>query len=139
MKQVTAGVLIQNSKGQILGCIPFGKGDVFDIPKGHVDSGEDNFVAAIREVREETSIELRKSDIEFLGQFHYNKYKDLALFYHRGEYDVSKLSCSSLFTFYGREVPEMIGYKWIDVKDIENSFYKSLGPILTQELEKLNK
>lgn len=139
MKQVTAGVLIQNNKGQILGCIPFGKGDVFDIPKGHVTVGEDNFVAAIREVREETSIELKKSDIKFLGQFHYNKYKDLALFYHHGEYDVSKLNCSSLFTFYGREVPEMIGYKWIDITDIENSFYKSLGPILTQELKKLNR
>ena len=137
MKQVTAGVIIQNDRGQILGCIPFGKGEIYDIPKGHVDSGEDLYVAAIREVKEETSLELRKSDITFLGQFNYNKYKDIALFYHSGNYDVTKLSCSSLFTFYGREVPEMIGYKWIDVKDVENSFYKSLGPILIQELEKL--
>lgn len=139
MKQITAGVIIRNDKGQILGCIPFGKGEIFDIPKGHVDDGEDLYSAAIREVLEETSIELRNSDIHFLGQFQYNKYKDLALFYHRGNYDVTKLSCSSLFTFYGREVPEMIGYKWIDIKDIEKSFYKSLGPILAQELEKIRK
>lgn len=137
MKQVTAGIIIQNDKGQILGCIPFGKGDVFDIPKGHVDEGEDNSTAIIRELREETSIELTLNDIKFLGQFYYNKYKDLALFYHNGNYDESKLRCTSLFNFYGREVPEMIGYRWINIDDIENSFYKSLGPILSKEIKKL--
>jgi len=131
MKELSAGVIIKNSKDQILGCAPYGKSGVFDIPKGHVEENENFANAAVREVLEETGIELNSvSDIKPLGKFHYNKYKDLVLFYHEGDYDTNKMKCTSYFELYGKNVPEMIGYKWIDIEDIQKYFYKSLSPVL---------
>jgi len=137
MKQISAGVIIQNDNNQILGCIPFGKGNIFDIPKGCIDLNETALHAALRELKEETSIELKEEDIIYLGQFYYSNSKDLELFYHKGNYDITKLHCNSKFNYYDRIVPEMVGYKWVDVKDIQTSFYKSLAPILIQEIQKL--
>ena len=65
MKTVSAGIIIINSKNQILGCKPFGKKDNrLDIPKGHIEDGETPYQAAIRETFEETGILIDESTVE---------------------------------------------------------------------------
>lgn len=134
MKKISAGVIIINSKNQILGCKPFGKNDGrYDISKGGIEDGETPLDAAIRETIEETGIDLSSNNIEDLGIFDYRPKKDLYLFKCQYEIDdLSKLKCTTYFEINGTEFPEMDGYEWIDInkENLERRFYRSLGPIL---------
>ena len=60
MKKVTAAIVIINPDGDILGCHGTNKprNSGFDFPKGLVDPDETDIEAAIRELREETSLVL---------------------------------------------------------------------------------
>jgi len=118
MKEISAGIIISCPSG-ILMCHPTEKSDKdgnYDIPKGHVEPGEDYFEACARELKEETGLDVNdfKSEIKELGRFFYRKGKDLYLFYVRLDYDidVSKLVCKSTFVskISGRTLPEMDGY-----------------------------
>lgn len=51
-----AGGIVRNAEGQILMIY---RRDVWDFPKGKVESGESNEEAAVREVLEETGVEAR--------------------------------------------------------------------------------
>jgi len=135
MKTISAGIIIINSKNQILGCKPFGKCDGrHDIPKGGIEVGETPLQAAIRETFEETNLDLTGVDIEEIGLMAYQKgKKDLHLF--KCNYDIddlSNLKCTSYFKLNDCEFPEMDGYEWIDIKKdvIERRFYFSLVPLL---------
>jgi len=133
-KELSCGVIIQNSKMQILGCIPYGFHDNrIDIPKGHLEDGETYIETAIREVYEETGIKLPIESLIDLGMFEYTKYKDLYLFYCKCEIeDVNELTCSTYFETKSGLRPEMIGYEWVEQNNIENKFYKGLIPILNK-------
>jgi predicted NUDIX family NTP pyrophosphohydrolase len=136
-KTLSCGVLILNSNDQILGCKPFGKFDGRnDIPKGKMESGETPILAAIRETFEETGINLNESDLETIGQFPYMSKKDLYLFKTKMEIeDLSVLKCHMRFKLNGNEFPEMDGYEWIHINDIDHKFYCSLVPILNKLLK----
>lgn len=140
MKKISAGVIILNNKNQILGCKPFGKSDGrCDIPKGGVETGETKLEAAIREVMEETNLNLLNVEMEELGLYEYRPKKDLYLFKCQYEIeDISILKCTSYFELNGTQFPEMTGYEWIDINQeiLERRFYRSLGPILSEILLK---
>ncbi len=117
-KQISAGIIIKCPSG-ILMCHPserpFREGH-YDIPKGHVEEGEDFLESCARELKEETGLKITDiSTIQDLGRFKYipNK-KDLYLFKLDLDHDinVAKLKCTSMFTskISGRELPEMDGY-----------------------------
>lgn len=132
MKKVSCGfICISPKTHEILGCHPFGKGDVYDIPKGCIDDGETPFQCAVRELYEETGIvypENENNTIDF-GEVPYNREKNLHLFlFPMDKLDCINLSCESLIDF-GKLLgkPEMNGYKWMSNTD---KFYKNLKSVL---------
>jgi 8-oxo-dGTP pyrophosphatase MutT (NUDIX family) len=135
MKGISAGVIILNSKNQILGCRAYGKNGQFDIPKGKLNEGETTYEAVIRETMEETGLDISNLELEEIGFMPYNKEKNLHLYKcHHDIEDLSILSCTSYFLISEREYPEMDGYEWIDLENIDAKFYKSLAPVLKKVL-----
>ena len=134
MKQISAGVIIINNEGKVLGCIPSGKEKMncnfCDIPKGRIEIGESPIEAAIRETFEETGIDLTNVKLTNLGQYPYLKNKDLHLFRCNLNVDIQKLKCTSYFEFNGKQIPEIVNYIWVDKEKIKDIYYKSLYPLI---------
>lgn len=138
MKITSCGVIIVNANNpnQILGCKPYRKFDGRnDLPKGRMEPGETPIETAIRETREEAGIDLTGVQLEDLGEFKYISKKNLYLFKCTMNVDISSLNCSSTFEINGVSFPEIIGYEWINIEDVESKFYHSLGIILNQILK----
>lgn len=137
MKAISCGVIIVNAKNpnQILGCKPYGKHDGrHDLPKGRMEENETPLETAIRETREESGVDLSGVTLIDLGEFKYISKKNLHLFKCILDLDLAKLSCSTDFEIKGCFFPEVIGYEWINIEDIEDKFYHSLGLILKKLL-----
>ena len=138
MKTTSAGIIILNSKNQILGCKPFGKfDDRCDIPKGGIEVDELAYDAALRETFEETGLDLSGVELEEIGLREYQPKKDLYLFKCVYEIeDLSILNCTSFFNLNGCSFPEVDGYEWIDLTsdNLERRFYRSLFPVLKEIL-----
>lgn len=136
--KTSAGVIIINSKNQILGCKPYGTSGTrlvnnLDIPKGHIEEDETALQAAIRETMEESGIDLSTANLEDFGRFPYLRDKDLYLFKCVNfDTDITQLVCTSYFECYGKEVPEIIEYEWVEMEDVNVKFYKSLFPLIQQ-------
>lgn len=119
-KKLSCGFIIKDKNtGLFLGCIPTGSKDgLCDVPKGCVDGYESWFVCAMRELREETGIELADKDQTnaiWLGRLPYLRNKDLVLYYIEIPVDFDNLHCDSTFEMYGKTFPEMSGYKLGDL------------------------
>ena len=135
--EVSAGVIIKNKDGQILGCKPFGKaGDrpsnYLDIPKGHIEPGESPIEAAIRETLEETGILLNDVKLIDLGRHSYIKGKDLHIFSCTYNAKLTRLECTTYFEVFDKKFPEVIDYEWVAPEDVNSKFFKSLLPILME-------
>src|SRR5690554_2182077 len=64
----------------------------WDIPKGTQEEGESPLETALRELKEETSLVAKSSDLIELGWYQYNRYKDLYLYlWVVDDLDVSQL------------------------------------------------
>lgn len=132
---ISCGIVIINNKNQILGCIPTNKGKdtLIDVPKGHMEEGETPYECAIRETIEETGLDLSHLNLIDCGEFKYLPKKRLHLFKcHYNIEDISKLSCSTDYFDEKRNkyFPEVCGYRWVNINDVENNFYRNLAPIL---------
>ena len=139
MKVISCGIIIiDKSTRKILACHPsmhsYKPGN-WDIPKGHLESGETHVEAALRELEEEANIKLKPEDLFDCGMFLYTKYKDLHLYV--AEYDVflPELSCSTYFNFEGRRPLEVDDYRLIDDTNTD-MYYHSLAPLVKQCLER---
>jgi len=127
---VTAAIVIIDKEGNILGCHGTGKPSNmgYDFPKGKVEEGETDAVAALRELREETGLVLNETDLIDAGVHPHNKEKDIHIFINRVNVlpNPSNLKCTSYFeTKDGKMLPEMNGYKIIS-KEERGMFNKVL-------------
>lgn len=117
---------------------PFKEGN-FDIPKGHVEEGEDYFETCARELKEETGIDINELSkeashpIKDEGLFPYIKKKDLYLFSVElpNDIDTNELKCASLFKSNrtGEMIPECDWY--ILSNDLE-MLYPNLKKVITK-------
>jgi 8-oxo-dGTP pyrophosphatase MutT (NUDIX family) len=130
-KVISCGIIL-NDNGMILVGHPTGKryGPAsFDIPKGHLEDGEDPRECAVRELYEETSIKLTNEEInrmKDLGQVKYTSSKDLRLFYLETKVpDVKTLKCISTWDDNGTPRPEINEHRMIPIEDL-SLLYKSL-------------
>jgi 8-oxo-dGTP pyrophosphatase MutT (NUDIX family) len=128
-KKVTAAVVIINKDGDILGCHGTGKPreSGFDFPKGLVEEKETDIQGALRELREETGIELDASRLIDAGVHKHNKEKDIHLFIYRTDKmpDISLLVCRSFFSVREKEYQEVDFFEIIP-KSARSKFNKVL-------------
>ena len=134
MKTTSYGVLIFNEQGQLLLAHATGQKH-WDIPKGGGEAGESAREAAIREVREETGIELTADSMEELGRMAYSPRKDLHLFrvvLHTRDCDIAACKCTSFFPHHvsGVMTPEVDRFRWAEIADIPAFAAKSMTALL---------
>lgn len=118
-KELSAGFIIFNKgSNRLLVSHPTGNPSngrhSWDIPKGHVEKGEDPLEAALRELYEETGLEHVEDTFE-IGRVPYRSDKALHLFSAYVDFDIGDLHCDSKFTdSYGVEKPEVDRYRLTD-------------------------
>ncbi len=138
-KELSAGIIFTDGNS-ILGCRPFGRKDEkgnYDLPKGHVEPGENPAETAIRETEEETGFKVWEgANLVNLGHFKYIPTKDLHLFLLAMDAipDPTTLKCKSTFNYRGVEVPEVLGYKLIPIEELD-WFFESLTPVVERALD----
>jgi 8-oxo-dGTP pyrophosphatase MutT (NUDIX family) len=111
---------------------------VFSIPGGEIDEGEDKFEAAVREIKEETGLSIKKADLKYLGYYKYVDYKDLEIFLYEldEELDLSSLKCDSFFESpNGKMLPEINGFVNIVYPEEKRYFFFSTQKVL-EKVEK---
>jgi putative (di)nucleoside polyphosphate hydrolase len=113
---VSCGTLVLDDAGRLLLCHVTGT-PKWDIPKGMQDPGESELQAAVRELREETSLVFAPERFQELGRFDYRR--DKALHLYRVEVgatlrNLDHLVCHSYFPHHqtGKPTPEMDGFRW---------------------------
>jgi len=113
---VSCGTLVVDGEKRLLLCHVTGTAK-WDIPKGMQDPGEGLLEAAMRELREETSLVFAPERFTELGRFDYRRDKQLHLY----RVDVGDtlptldhLVCRSYFPHHvsGKPTPEMDGFRW---------------------------
>lgn len=133
---ITCGIILVDNNGSILAGHPTGRGydkECYDLLKGCSDVGENDLDTAIRELREESGLDVSeaRNEIIDLGIHEYIRGKDIHLFKLQANLniDLSKLWCTTYFTGkHGITKPEINGYKIIKKNE---RFY------FTHALEKL--
>lgn len=143
-KAISCGFIIfDRETGGILACHPTGRPGgpemAYDIPKGHLEEDEQPLEAALRELREETGIDLPPHEypIHEIGLVPYQKQKSLYLFSTSIQglrHKIDRLHCNSLFTdSFGNEKPEIDGYA---LTADTNWFFKNLQPHVNAEVSR---
>ena len=133
-KSLSCGVILINEQNEILMIHATGQ-SFWDIPKGTKSLEETECEAAIRELKEETGIELCPSDLIDMSWYQYNGYKDLWLFIAKmPDVDMNKLSCSSYFEKDGYQHPEADQFQMIALEDAPFKACKSMSRLLNQSL-----
>lgn len=94
------------------------KGGVYDIPKGKLKDGENEFQGAVRECEEESGISIRKSDV--IGDP--VNYKNLTLFLASTDQDPEILANPE-----SGEI-EHLGFEWLNKDDLVKSCLSYLKP-----------
>lgn len=122
-------------KGRILLCHVTNQKH-WDIPKGEIEEGETPIQCCLRELKEETGLNLSNeiNKIEDLGKYSYiqNK-KELYLFKYETDNPINldKLKCTTYFNSGTTLLPETDEYKFIEIQDIFYYTTFRMGTVLT--------
>jgi len=112
IKELSCGGFIYNTNNEILITRSTGSSK-WNIPKGKIEDNETPLECAIREIKEETNIDVSGCMITDAGQHKYLQYKDIHLFFFILHSVPTDIRCNSFFmTKYGTELPEIAEYKW---------------------------
>lgn len=134
MTTTSYGVLIFNEHRQLLLAHATGQKH-WDIPKGGAEEGEGARDAALREVREETGLDLSRAALTDLGVVRYLPRKNLHLFktvMSTQDVDIDSCRCTSFFRQHatGLMTPEVDRYRWVDLADVSKFAAKSMTAVL---------
>ena len=134
MTTTSYGVLILNEHGQLFLAHATGQKH-WDIPKGGAEQGESAREAALREVREETGLDLSNAPLADLGVVRYLPQKNLHLFKTvllTRDWDIAACNCTSFFPHHatGVPTPEVDRYRWVDMVDVPKFATKSMTSAL---------
>lgn len=133
MKKTTCAVVIINSSGDILGCHSCNR-PTYDFPKGCVEPDESDIDAAVRELKEETGIDVDKEILIDCGTYNHNREKYIHIFLKQvSDFpDLNSLYCTTYFEMYGKQFPEVDGYKIIkkEERDLFNQVLQNKFDII---------
>lgn len=123
-EKCTCGFIINvTGRGWLL-AHPTNGGNRWDFPKGGAEEGEHHLKAALRELREETGIDLQFESEETidLGQHSYQKDRDMHLFYIEvDELDTKALFCESMvINKNGPDYPEMDAFAIFPIEKVSS-------------------
>lgn len=135
-KLLSCGVIVRRAYGELLLCHATGR-NYWDIPKGLRDTGESSINAALREVREETGLQLQAEQLRDLGVHRYLPRKDLQLFVLQPpdpSIDIRPCACSTYYTVRGsrRQIPEVDAYRWAQRNEVPVLSGKNMTRVLME-------
>ena len=84
----------------------------YDLPGGHLESGEDLYEAMIREAKEELGIELEREDMQIVHIYHHFE-KDMLKFVFRVKKFKNKIQ--------NLEPEKCKELKWVDIENLPNN------------------
>jgi putative (di)nucleoside polyphosphate hydrolase len=131
-RRLSCGILILTEQRELLLCHVTGQ-DHWDLPKGGAHDDESPLQTALRETREETSLDLAADALRELGRFDYRPKKDLHLFATlMPRFDLARLRCESHFSQVatGRRLPEMDGYDWVHFERVRERCTPKMTAVL---------
>lgn len=116
----------------------------WNLPKGCTESGETPIMTAVREIQEESNIDLTGIDYLYdFGQIPYLKDKDLHLFLYALPEKPADLRCNTYFPIGKGNLPEMRKFKWVRLDDVGAYLGGALKPLVLSLIptikEQLNK
>lgn len=127
MKKLTCGIIVITNQNKILLGHSTGNSH-WDIFKGICGEDETSLEAALRETEEESGLKLFEKDVIFIGEYNFNKYKNIALYLHFIEsLDLEKLNCTSMVVIDDKKpFPELDVFQTFDFNDGLEKMSKSL-------------
>ena len=124
-KTIAAGIFLVNKEKQVLICHPTNHpANVWSIPKGKIEKGEETIDAAIRECMEECNCDLTKAEsfIPLETQTYSHKKKSIKAFLvletknPKVDFDSFELKCNSKVPKKEGGFPEMDDFVWVDIE-----------------------
>ncbi|MGD1527094.1 NUDIX domain-containing protein [Vibrio owensii] len=136
-KKLSCGIIFVDKHNQML-MLHSATYSHWDIPKGTQSDGETPIQTAIRETREETGITVNPDDLIELGLYHYNRFKDLWLFFIKVDnIELDRLKCTSMvFDDLGAEVPEADEFELYSMDQVEDYMCYSMKVLYDHELRR---
>lgn len=132
LKQISVGLLLTDG-AVFLTCHSTGN-KFYDIPKGLPEPNETARMACIREVSEETGLDISAEELTDLGIFEYTRQKDLHLFLlNTNDLPATdKMVCSSFFSnrYTGKQQPEVDGFRYIAWPEAEQYLTKNMARVI---------
>lgn len=121
----------------------------WSIPKGCLESSDKSKAeAAVREIKEETNIDINKDSLKYIGTYHYVKGKDIALFTYEVEHssaiNINKLVCTSMFDYKYKtsdgnlkviSLPEVDKYRYINHMEMSKYLNENICRVLKENIE----
>ena len=131
-KSTSCGVIITDGQRLLLGHAT--GSPRWDIPKGMAEPGESFAAAAVRELFEETGLEVSETALRPLGVHAYRRGKDLALFCWPSPQlpDPQSLVCTSCFPLGGRMIPEFDRFGLFSHEDAISRVGKDMARLLAE-------
>jgi len=123
MVEHTCGLYILNRDNELLITHPTlsKKTSNWSIPKGKPNEGENDWEAAIREVKEETNLDIIKVNefMQLQDSTYRSRKKVLHSFYVKINDFSSEtaVSCDSYFEYQGKQLPENDLHMWVNIFD----------------------
>ena len=133
-KVLSAGIFLVNKEKQVLICHPTNHpANVWSIPKGKIEDGEEPIDAAIRECMEESNCDLTKAEsfIPLETQTYLHKKKSIKAFLvlesknPKVDFNSFELKCNSNVPKKIGGFPEMDGYKWVTLDEAEELIHEA--------------
>ena len=130
-KSLSAGVIVYDGSKFIIGHDTSSKH--WDIPKGKIEPNEVAIAAAVRELKEETGIDVDWRNLIHLGIFEYKKDKDLSLYLWKVQSlpKIKELKCCSTFSNkQGATLPEFDKFAHVSFSRVSKKTVPNMTAVL---------
>ncbi len=121
MIQISGGIVWNKLKGIV---VVNQNNNSWSLPKGHVEEGEDNLAAAIREIKEELDLDLDENQIVYIGENKHDygfKKIHILLYQYNLDQPVFKLADHDQSAWI-----DQTNYKKFDISDADQPFLVGL-------------